>query len=187
MHKLDVNNMVDINNPNLSDIEKQNIFLECYRAQPDSQKTIKKTCEKLNLARSVFNHWLIDPQFEEVFLSELRSLTYSLSESLMVNAAEMMECEEGISKNRFNSLLIAQRSIESMIGRINKDRFSEQTTIDLKTSQQIIPSINISLISADIPSIEHQYQASLANDKALTIDVKKEALEAPIIESVKSS
>lgn len=162
---------LDINDPNLSDLERQNIFLECYRAQTPKEKTIQKTCDKLCLPRSTFNQWLIDPAFEEVFLSELRSLTYSLSESLMVNAAEMMECEEGISKNRFNSLLIAQRSIESMIGRVNKDRFSEQTTIDIKGNQQVVPMINISLISAEVPSISQAYQASIEHDASKTIDV----------------
>lgn len=173
-------------NANLSDKERQAIFLQAYRAAELTDKTITKVCKNIGLPRSEFNLWLgSDPEFEAQYWGELSSLAYSLAEELATTSAQLLEDGNTISKSRFYSLQIASKGVEIMLGKLNKERFSDTQNINLKNEGMVIPSINISLISADIPSISQAYQASIANDKAITIDAKKEAIEAHIIESNK--
>ncbi len=146
----------NINDPDLSDAEKQAIFLETYRKADGKNKTIKAVCAALNFRRSIFNSWLVDPEFEEKFFAELRAFSYSLTEELATNAAEMLEDHKEISKERYYALQIAQKSVLEVIGKLNRDRFGESQEIRLKQEGSVQPVINISLVDMTklMPSVE---------------------------------
>lgn len=170
---------------NSSELEKQNAFLDCYRVAEGRDRISRKLCDLIGLKYSTFQLWLADPAFEEPYWTLNRSHSYELSEQLQSNAYEALNSEDGISKGRFYNLTIAQKSTLELLKSLNRERFGENQTINLKAEHQVIPMINISLIGAEIPTIAQAYQASIDMDKANTIDVKKEAIAASIIESGK--
>lgn len=138
-------------NPDLSDKEKQEIFLTAYRKAEAKQKTIKNVCQALRMPRSLFTTWLADPEFEEQFFAELRAFSYSLTEELATTSAALLEDEVSISKGRYYALTIAQKSILEVVGKLNRERFGESTEVRLKQEGNIVPQINISLVSAELP------------------------------------
>lgn len=138
---------------NLSEKEKQEIFLDAYRKAVGRKKTIKEVCELIEMPRHQFDIWLADPEFEEQFWALRRAHSYELEEQLSSISHDLLQEGETISKSRFYALQIAQKSVLELIGKLNRERFGESQEIRLKQEGNVQPTINISLISADIPSI----------------------------------
>lgn len=162
-----IDNTPLILNPDLSDKEKQEIFLTAYRKAEAKEKTIKNVCLSLKMPRSLFTTWLADPEFEEKFFAELRAFSYSLTEELATTSAALLEDEVSISKGRYYALTIAQKSILEVVGKLNRERFGESTEVRLKQDGNIYPQINISLVSADIPAIDVTPQVNIETVKSL--------------------
>jgi hypothetical protein len=166
-------NLPDILDNNLSEKEKQEIFLDAYRKADARFKTIKAVCEVLRLPRHQFDMWLADPEFEEQFWGLRRAHSYELEEQLSTISAELLRDEVSISKGRYYALQIAQKSILEIIGKLNRERFGESTEVRLKQEGSMHPVINISLVSAELPAIDIS--------PSVTIDNKKGAEIAPVL------